>query len=295
MADQALNSAVDDVLDELLERCKLAFELEEEDEYIFPLEDAGLADTALHTSSAACEEDWSCAVCLEEIPLAETAVIKGCEHKYCVCCILKWCACSQDSQWRCPKCKANFTIVNTYRCLDGSMCDHLCEESICLLLRARWFLGKSPLVDEPDEESFQEYQEHFEDDYYDDEDYAAEDYFYENTRRIVIGNRRYGQNGVISGGRSFARPIAACSPPQRQRSSRGELSTSPSSATPNAKKVARQDKKDKKAAKEAEKRAKRCAKMQAGGSIRSGTSPGGSSSRAGASGSGIGSTFVGSL
>eukprot|EP00854_Cymbomonas_tetramitiformis_P019587 gene19587-23427_t len=191
MADQALNSEVDDVLDELLER--LVLEIEDEDEDIFPFE------RLLHLKVVRVQSRFP----VEEVRMQTAFRFLKVFHIF-----------------RCPKCKANFTILNTYRCLDGSMCDHLCEESICLLLRARWFLpsffqGKSPLVDEADEESFQEYQEHFEDDYYDDEDYAAED-----------------------------------------------------------------DKKDKKAAKEAEKRAKRCAKMQAGGSIRSGTSPGGSSSGA---------------
>eukprot|EP00198_Chlamydomonas_reinhardtii_P009790 XP_001699127.1 predicted protein [Chlamydomonas reinhardtii] len=79
-----------------------------------------------------------CAICLGEIELAETAIIKGCEHQYCVNCILQW-AVQKEAPW-CPQCKKPFNYLYTHRLLDGTLSDAPCEESVCLLKRATWFV-----------------------------------------------------------------------------------------------------------------------------------------------------------
>lgn len=52
-------------------------------------------------------------------------------------CILRWAA--HREKPTCPQCKAPFDTVSTYLQLDGTLCDFPCEESVVLLLRARWF------------------------------------------------------------------------------------------------------------------------------------------------------------
>ena len=80
------------------------------------------------------------------------------------------------------------------------------DESVCLLLRATWF---EPLVVVPhqealeDEEIYRSYQ-------YDDgdEDDLYEEYM-SRSPSIRIGNRRWGDNGYVRGGRREARPVIA--------------------------------------------------------------------------------------
>ncbi|KAG2432328.1 hypothetical protein HYH02_013048 [Chlamydomonas schloesseri] len=161
-----------------------------------------------------------CAICLGEIELVETAIIKGCEHQYCVNCILQW-ALQKEAPW-CPQCKKPFNYLYTHRLLDGSLSDAPCEESVCLLKRATWFVehvkslngGKAVSaamaaagddwggagVDSP-------YYD--EDDYDDDEDEQIENFYFSRAAgpaRIVIGNRRLGENGFQRAGRIYARP-----------------------------------------------------------------------------------------
>jgi hypothetical protein len=80
-----------------------------------------------------------------------------------------------------------------------SIHDYLFEESVCLLLRAAWF---EPLVVEaPEEEEFyNQYQ------YDDEDDLDEESYYMSRSPSIRIGNRRWGDNGYIRGGRREARP-----------------------------------------------------------------------------------------
>ena len=49
------------------------------------------------SSDANCSEGGGCAICLEEIPFEDLAIIKGCEHSYCACCILKWVTFHRDA------------------------------------------------------------------------------------------------------------------------------------------------------------------------------------------------------
>ncbi|KAG5403425.1 hypothetical protein IGI04_009544 [Brassica rapa subsp. trilocularis] len=87
-----------------------------------------------------------CAICLNAIPLQETAMVKGCEHTYCVTCILRWASCKESPT--CPQCKHPFDFLSVHRTLDGSIEDFLFEESVCLLLRASWFIPLDVMVEQ---------------------------------------------------------------------------------------------------------------------------------------------------
>ncbi|CAI9781307.1 unnamed protein product [Fraxinus pennsylvanica] len=139
-----------------------------------------------------------CAICLNKIVLAETALIKGCEHAYCVTCILRWA--SYKKEPTCPQCKNPFEFLNIHRSLDGCIHDYMFEESVCLLLRASWF---KPLIVVEREEVYVEVEDY----YYEDED-ADEDIFLGSSSSLRIGNRRWGDNGYVRGGRQEARPIS---------------------------------------------------------------------------------------
>lgn len=156
--------------------------------------------------------DLTCAICLANIPLEDLAMVKGCDHMYCVNCILQW-ALHKEEPW-CPQCKHPFSYLLTYRTLDGTLQDFPAEESVCLLKRARWFedhmrsseKGKA-LLDESrmaDETAWQDWAEEY--------DLASDDeieaFYYSSAAgraRVVFGNRRFGEGGFISGGRRQAR------------------------------------------------------------------------------------------
>ena len=76
------------------------------------------------------------------------------------------------------------------------------EESVCLLLRASWF---KPLIVEDHEEAYYEVEDLY---LYQDEeeDNLYEDYF-SGSSSLRIGNRRWGDNGYVRGGRQEARPV----------------------------------------------------------------------------------------
>lgn len=131
-----------------------------------------------------------CAICHDKIKVEETAQIRGCEHSYCVTCILRW-ASYKTEPW-CPQCRLPFSFLYVYRALDGTLSDYMFEESVCLLLRAFWF---KPLTFQDPEEQ---------DDYQDDYDVYEEPYYTSNVR---LGNRRWGDSGYVRGGRREARPV----------------------------------------------------------------------------------------
>lgn len=62
----------------------------------------------------------------------------GASAQYCINCILQWATYHADAP-RCPQCKSHFHYIFTYKNLDGTMNDYLQEESVTLLMRARWF------------------------------------------------------------------------------------------------------------------------------------------------------------
>ena len=63
--------------------------------------------------------------------------------QYCICCILQWATYHADAP-RCPQCKSYFNYIYLYKNLDGSLNDYLQEESVTLLMRARWFNVRPP-------------------------------------------------------------------------------------------------------------------------------------------------------
>ncbi|KAL1199143.1 hypothetical protein V5N11_014640 [Cardamine amara subsp. amara] len=144
-----------------------------------------------------------CAICLDTIPLQETAMVKGCEHAYCVTCILRWA--SYKENHTCPQCKNPFDFLNVHRTLDGSVEDFMFEESVCLLLRASWFKPLEAVERVSDNDSFNydfdippEYEEEDEDDL---------DEFYFHGSNLRLGNRRWGDNGFVRSGHQEARPV----------------------------------------------------------------------------------------
>eukprot|EP01018_Ginkgo_biloba_P029708 Gb_22764 [translate_table: standard] len=142
------------------------------------------------------DDFWLCAICRDRILPEEIAQIKGCEHAYCVTCILRWA--SYKTECWCPQCKHPFSYLFVYRALDGSVHDYLFEESVCLLLRASWF-KPVPLETHEAVEEQDDYQ------YEDDMDEA---YYY--TSNVRLGNRRWGDSGYVRAGRKEARPVGVC-------------------------------------------------------------------------------------
>lgn len=85
----------------------------------------------------------------------------------------------------------------------NSLHDYMFEESVCLLLRASWF---KPLV-EVEKEELQILDECY---YDDEEEEYPDEYYLGRSSSLRIGNRRWGDNGYVRGGRQEARP-AHCS------------------------------------------------------------------------------------
>ncbi|XP_009624918.1 uncharacterized protein [Nicotiana tomentosiformis] len=173
-----------------------------------------MKSTAEETHRVGCENNHHgiCAICLNKIMLEETALVKGCEHAYCVTCILRWATYKKEPT--CPQCKHPFDFIYIHRALDGSLRDYMFEESVCLLLRASWF---KPLIVEERAEVNDDMDDLYMYDYEEEED-LAEDYFVSSSSRLRIGNRRWGDNGYVSAGRQEARPVYR---PNSQESSAG--------------------------------------------------------------------------
>ncbi|MED6177514.1 hypothetical protein PIB30_098835 [Stylosanthes scabra] len=134
-----------------------------------------------------------CAICLDNIPLQDTALVKGCEHAYCVTCILRWA--TYRERVTCPHIQ-----------------DYMFEESVCLLLRASWFqpLKVEKHVEHEDAfdlvEEFYPYQYDYEYDEEEDDD-DLDEVYYGSSSSLRIGNRRWGDNGYVRSGRLEARPV----------------------------------------------------------------------------------------
>ncbi|KAJ6798914.1 Uncharacterized protein M6B38_212625 [Iris pallida] len=171
-------------------------------------EEKGCEWTVGGSSAAAAETEEGygvCAICLERIPMKEIALVKGCEHAYCVTCILRWATYKQNPS--CPQCKHPFEFLNVHRSLDGCIHDYMFEESVCLLLRATWFV---PLIIEAQEDIPEEPEEllQYYYDYGNDEDDLDEAFYFNgSSSNIRIGNRRWGDNGYVRAGRKEARPV----------------------------------------------------------------------------------------
>ncbi|KMZ62171.1 hypothetical protein ZOSMA_488G00010 [Zostera marina] len=115
-----------------------------------------------------------CAICLDQILLEQTAMIKDCEHIYCIH-------------------------------------DYMFEESVLLFLPAACFvpieMENECIVDdfEHDEQIPVKSNMYFDED--DDDDDIEESFFMGNLSNIRISNRRWGNNGFVTAGRKKARPI----------------------------------------------------------------------------------------
>ncbi|KAL9273101.1 hypothetical protein AKJ16_DCAP21066 [Drosera capensis] len=147
-----------------------------------------------------------CAICLDRIVIQETALVKGCEHAYCVTCILQWASYNENP--KCPQCKHPFEALNVHRSLDGSFHDYMFEESVYLLLTASWF---NPLVVEPQDDFYDELRElefyQYQYDEYEEEDEDIDEAYFSHSPSLRIGNRRWGDNGYIRSGRQEVRPV----------------------------------------------------------------------------------------
>ncbi|GFR51356.1 hypothetical protein Agub_g13779 [Astrephomene gubernaculifera] len=187
-----------------------------------------------------------CAICLNAIEPVDLAIIKGCEHEYCVNCILQWALC-KEAPW-CPQCKKPFNYLYCHRLLDGNLSDIPVEESVCLLKRASWFVehvktlekGKAVSAAMAAEEIPPEWTDPYQ--YYDDEDDGydedeqIEKYYFSSAAgraRVVLGNRRLGENGYMRAGRMYARP--ANNNNGNQASSSGGIGKAGKGRTPGAK------------------------------------------------------------
>ncbi|CAA2990054.1 RING U-box superfamily isoform 1 [Olea europaea subsp. europaea] len=141
-----------------------------------------------------------CAICLDKIALQETALVKGCEHAYCITCILQWASYKEEPL--CPQCRNPFEFLNIHRSLDGSVHHYMFEESVFLLLGATRF---KPLIVVDQEEVDVVVEDYY---YYeDDEEEDLDDVYFGSSSNLRIGNRRWGDNGYVRGGRQEARPI----------------------------------------------------------------------------------------
>ncbi|KAF0890637.1 hypothetical protein E2562_004154 [Oryza meyeriana var. granulata] len=121
-----------------------------------------------------------------------------------VTCILRWASYKQTPL--CPQCKHPFEFLSVHRSLDGCIHDYMFEESVCLLLRATWF---EPLIVEVHEEALDEEELYHSYQYDGDEDDLDEEaYYMSRSPSIRIGNRRWGDNGYVRGGRKEARPVS---------------------------------------------------------------------------------------
>eukprot|EP00889_Picochlorum_renovo_P003695 jgi/Picre1/30725/NNA_006086.t1 len=112
----------------------------------------------------------------------------------------------------CPTCKQPFSYLLTYRGLDGSLNDFPMEESVVLLRRAHWFEdwirasqndASQALLEDARVADDTAWMDDFDDDAYWKEDEEMEAFYFSSAAgkaRIVLGNRRFGQGGFISGG-----------------------------------------------------------------------------------------------
>ncbi|KAL0293889.1 UNVERIFIED_CONTAM: hypothetical protein Sradi_6915000 [Sesamum radiatum] len=124
------------------------------------------------------------------------ALVKGCEHAYCVKCILRVGFILRKTNL--PKCKAPFEFLIVHRTLDGRVYDYLFEESVFLLLRVSWFKPRVVVEREEVDEDF--------DDLYDEDEVEdlAEAYL-RSSKGLRIGNRRWRDDGYVRVGE--ARPV----------------------------------------------------------------------------------------
>ena len=161
-----------------------------------------------------------CSICLNPQVPETVAFLKDCAHSYCTHCIVAWAASrvarlgDAAGDTPCPQCKRRFTSLLIYRSLDGEVTDALQEESVVLLLRARWAAMPDHTAPAADGYDSEEAAAAAADAFEDEEEEMARFH-----RVRLLGNRRFGGGGHIAAGRLVARPVPprpALPPPQRK-------------------------------------------------------------------------------
>ena len=93
-------------------------------------------------------------------------------------------------------------------CFFNSIQDYMFEESVCLLLRAAWFM---PLTVEDHEDFYEDPDDYYPYEYEyevdDDDDDDLDGVYLSSSSNLRIGNRRWGDNGYVRAGRQEARPV----------------------------------------------------------------------------------------
>jgi hypothetical protein len=185
-----------------------------------------------------------CAICLAIPDVLDVAHVDACLHAFHARCLARWSTfTAPGARTRCPVCKTPFERALTTRGLDGRprADGSLREEPMCLLARARW-CGEDGGAGEGWESDGDEADDG--DDADADAADEAEALAMRGRARLVIGNRRFGRGGFVSGGgRRYARPVVGRE--GKGASARGdEASSSSSPKTPKPPTPARASRED---------------------------------------------------
>lgn len=102
-----------------------ALDLSAEELSFLTLEEGGDGDDVGREEDTACREsesgagegrsDWSCPICLNEVPFVETAIVKGCNHLFCTTCILNWVLFKQESSGKSERARVSSRLVSSPR------------------------------------------------------------------------------------------------------------------------------------------------------------------------------------
>ncbi|XP_034923441.1 uncharacterized protein [Populus alba] len=169
------------------------------------LQDEGEMESKVEISERACGNHGGiCAICLDKIVLQETALIKGCEHAYWLVSRGKCCHLFPILSFVPRVAKANPTLghFNIFLFFN-SIQDYMFEESVCLLLRASWFMT---LTVEDHEDVYEDPEDYYPYEF-EDEDDDLDEVHLSSSSNLRIGNRRWGDNGYVRAGHQEARPV----------------------------------------------------------------------------------------
>ena len=158
-------------------------------------------------------------------------------------CILQWATARQDAA--CPTCKKPIQSLLVHRDIDGELSDEPLDMTIGFLARAPWYVAwaeqrsqvahmtrqsaayRSFEAAEGMQTALALAQEEYAEDalynFFEDEfDELEDDYFMAgsgHSRRVVFGNRRFGEGGYISSGRRHAQPVQQAPPARKGKGS----------------------------------------------------------------------------
>jgi len=167
--------------------------------------------------------------------------VKGCQHKFCLSCIVTWAELRDPAPPSCPTCKQDFTHIYVNRTEDGVPTgEFFREEHITVLRTVSWIQkdalalkGKKPATWVGEDDAMRpafSMHDAYDDDYESDGDYDGAEYedrmSHKNKQalrrmrgdgsssggsssaaRRIVGNRRWGSGGYVAGGRVMARPV----------------------------------------------------------------------------------------